>query len=262
MELPSKLLEQIAFNTKPKIEEHMLIVMDKSIHEEHLSQPIQSNNEQFKITITFLTGCNGIFIVSNSFNKLYFTKSINDGDFSVISVPHGAYELASLNDEIKRILIEDGYCTEENYPFIIKPSCSTLGSIIEVKQNFNGAQFIFTPNESIRDLLGFDSVVIYEKYILSRNPVDILSFGNFFLKCNIAQGMIFQGKRSEIIHKFTMDVDPGHNFFKKISGKTQRYMMESKDIISSTCFKLKNENNQLVSFNGQSINFRLSTKKF
>ena len=41
-ELPSKLLEQIAFNTRPKIEERMLIVMDKSTHEEHLSQPFQT----------------------------------------------------------------------------------------------------------------------------------------------------------------------------------------------------------------------------
>ena len=35
MELPGKLLEQISFNTRPKIEEHMLIVMDKSTHEEY-----------------------------------------------------------------------------------------------------------------------------------------------------------------------------------------------------------------------------------
>ena len=39
-------------------------------------------------------------------------------------------------------------------------------------------------------------------------------------------------------------------------------MMESKDIISSTCFKLKNENGDLVSFNGQPVTFRLSIKKF
>ena len=38
-------------------------------------------------------------------------------------------------------------------------------------------------------------------------------------------------------------------------------MMQSKDIISSICFKLKNENNQLVSFNGQSTTFRLSIKE-
>ena len=43
MEIPSKNLEQIAFNTIPKSEEHMLIVMDKSTHEEHLAQPLQTN---------------------------------------------------------------------------------------------------------------------------------------------------------------------------------------------------------------------------
>ena len=54
--LPSKLVEKIAFNTRAKIEELMLIVMDKSTHEEHLSQPLQTSNKQFKIAVTFVTG--------------------------------------------------------------------------------------------------------------------------------------------------------------------------------------------------------------
>ena len=74
MELPSKLLEQIAFNTRPKIEEHMLIVMDKSTHEEHLFQSLQTNNKQFKRAVTFLSGYNGIFNITNSNNKFYFKK--------------------------------------------------------------------------------------------------------------------------------------------------------------------------------------------
>ena len=69
MELPSKLLEQIAFNTRPKIEEHMLIFMDKSTHEKHLSQPFQTNNKQFEIAVTFLSGYNGIFNVTTKNNK-------------------------------------------------------------------------------------------------------------------------------------------------------------------------------------------------
>ena len=82
MELPSKLLEQIVFNTRPKIEEHMLIVMDKCTHEEHLAQPLQTNIKQFKIAVTFLTGYNGIFNVTDKNNKFYFAKSITDeGDF-------------------------------------------------------------------------------------------------------------------------------------------------------------------------------------
>ena len=87
MELTSKLLEQIAFNTRPKREVHMLIVMKKSTHEEHLSQPLQTNNKQFKI-VTFLTAYNGIFNVTNSNNKFYFMKSTTDEDgFIQINIP-------------------------------------------------------------------------------------------------------------------------------------------------------------------------------
>ena len=74
--------------------------------------------------------------------------------------------------------------------------------------------------------------------------------------------MIFRGKRSGVYLNFTMDVDPDYKYIEKFRGGVQWYMMESKDIISSICFKLKNENNQIVSFNGQSITSRLSIKEF
>ena len=38
-------------------------------------------------------------------------------------------------------------------------------------------------------------------------------------------------------------------------------MMETKDIFANISFKLKNENNELVSFNGQGFSFRLSIKE-
>ena len=80
MELPNEKLEQIAHNTRPKTEEHMLIVMDKSTHEEHLSQPLQTNSKQFKLALTFLSCYIGIFNVTNSNNKFFFKKTIIDGD--------------------------------------------------------------------------------------------------------------------------------------------------------------------------------------
>ena len=110
MVLPSKLLEQIAFNSRLKIEEHMLNVMDKSTHEEHLSQPLQTNNKQFKIAVMFLTGYNGVFNLTNSNNKFYFMKSITDEDgFVQITMPPGAYELEALDKEIKRIVIGEDH---------------------------------------------------------------------------------------------------------------------------------------------------------
>ena len=260
MELPSKLLEQIAFNTRPKIEEHMLIIMDESTHEEHLSQPLQTNNKLFKIAITFLSAYNGIFNVTNENNKFYFTKSISDFEhYIVITIPPGAYEIESLNDEIKRIIINDEHFTKDTYPFAIKPNFSTLGSFVEI--SIEESAISFKASDSIGSLLGFNKRTIYYEYNLSDNPVDILSFDNIFIETNIAQGMIFKGKRSGIIFNFTMDVNPGYKYIHKFHGGVQWYMMESKDIISSICFKLKNENGNLVSFNGQNINFRLSIKE-
>ena len=164
-----------------------------------------------------------------------------------------------MNTEIKRIIIDEGHYTEVNYPFTIKPKFSTLGSIIEISPQGPIISFMF--DDSIKELLGFDATTLYEEYTRSNKPVDILSFDNIFVECDIAQGMVFKGKRTGIIHNFTMDVDPGYKYIEKFRGGIQWYMMESKDVTSSICFKLKNENGNLVSFNGQSITFRLSIKE-
>ena len=87
---------------------------------------------------------------------------------------------------------------------------------------------------------------MWEEYNLSPNPVDNLSFDNIFIHTDIAQGMIFKGKRSGIIYSFTMDVDPGYKYTEKFHGGIQWYMMNTKDFISSNIFKLKNEHDKLV----------------
>ena len=120
MELPSKLLKQIAINTRPKIEERMLIVKDKGTQEENFSQTLQTNNKQFKIAVTFITAYNGIFNVTISNNKIYFLKSIIDEDGHIqIVIPPGAQEIESLNTEIKKTIIDEEPYTESNYPFTI-----------------------------------------------------------------------------------------------------------------------------------------------
>ena len=41
------------------------------------------------------------------------------------------------------------------------------------------------------------------------------------------------------MHNFTMDVDLGYRYMEKFRGGVQWDMMESKDVISKICFKLK-----------------------
>ena len=97
------------------------MVMEKSLHEEFLAHPSQTNNKQYKTDVAFLTADNGIFNFTNRNIKLYSTILFNDDDFRVISIPTGAYDIKSLNSEIKRNHIEEGSFTEANYPFTINP---------------------------------------------------------------------------------------------------------------------------------------------
>ena len=179
--------------------------------------------------------------------------------FIQIRIPIGAYELESSNDEIKRNNVDGEHFIESDYPFHIKPNFSTLGSIVEIKPQGSLIGFVF--NDSLGNLLGFDETILYEEYLLSKKPVDILSFDNIFIHTDKAQGMIFKGKRSAILHNFTMDVDPGYKYIEKFRGGIQWYMMNTKDFISSINFQIKNENDELVSFSGQSIIFRISIKE-
>ena len=94
----------------------MLIVMDKLTHEEHLSQPLQTSNKEYKIAMTFPTGYNGIFNLTPRNNKFYFMKSITDEDgFIQITITPGAYEKEALDRELKWIVIGEDLYTEANY---------------------------------------------------------------------------------------------------------------------------------------------------
>ena len=123
---------------------------------------MQTNNKRNKVAVTFLTGYNGNFNVTDKNKKICFRKSITDkGSFIQITIPPGAYETESLNKEIKRIIIDEEPYTESNYPFSIKTNCSTLGSIIEISTQ--GPIITFQPDDCIRDLLGYNRTTINEQ---------------------------------------------------------------------------------------------------
>ena len=122
---------------------------------------MQTNNKPFKIAVTFLTGHNGIFKVTISNNKFYFKKTFaNEVKFIQFTIPPGAYENESLNNEIKGIIIDEGHYTEADYPFTTKPNLGTLGSIIEISPQGPNIGFVF--DDSTRKLLGFNETIVYK----------------------------------------------------------------------------------------------------
>ena len=87
----------------------MLIVLDKSMQEEHLSQPLETIIIQFKIVVIFLSGYNGVFNIPNEGKIFNFISVFGEAKCNLIQVPRRAHELESLDAEIKRNIIEEGY---------------------------------------------------------------------------------------------------------------------------------------------------------
>ena len=191
----------------------------------------------------------------------YFTVSIIVDDFNQKNIPLGAFEVEILNDEFKRNIFEEGFYQESNYPFRIKPNFLTLVFLKDISSKITGSETVFTPDGSKGDLLGFKPEVIHEEYNLSDHPVDNLIFDNNFHEHDTAQGMIFKSKRSGNVHNWRMTVDPGYIYAEPFAGGISWYMMETKVLLSNTSSKVNNENRNLVSFNGQNITFRLSSRQ-
>ena len=138
----------------------------------------------------------------------YFKETTTDGDdFIRITILQGAYDCETLNNEIKRIIIDEAHFTESGYSFQIKPIFSTLGSVLEISPQGPIISYVF--DDSIGNILGFNRSILYKKYNLSPNPVDILPFDVIFLECDNAKEMIYKQKRSGIIDKWTMTFNPG-----------------------------------------------------
>ena len=94
--------------------------MDKSTHEGHIYQSLQTNKKQFKIAVTLLTGYNGRYNVPNSNNKNYSQNQllINMVLFRLL-FRKVSYENENLIIEIRRIIFGEGMFSETDYPFTI-----------------------------------------------------------------------------------------------------------------------------------------------
>ena len=90
--------------------------MDKSIKEGKKSQRIKSNKKQFKVTVAYLTGYNGIFSVANKVFKFYFAFSSTNVVYGFVgsTISPRAYEFDSINVEIKRNILGERFSQKKN----------------------------------------------------------------------------------------------------------------------------------------------------
>ena len=110
-------------------------------------------------------------------------------------------------------------------------------------------------------ILGFTSgwdFKHYNKYI-SQKVVNLGSTNKIHLNCDCIDGSVVNGIRHPILFSFVLDKKPGYKVF--CEPKTIHYKKINNIVLNTIAFHLKDDNNKLVDFNGETLTFTLQMIK-
>ena len=79
------------------------------------------------------------------------------------------------------------------------------------------------------------------------------------MKCDVFDGSIQNGLRQPILFIFVLDKKPGYKVF--CEPETIHYKKMNKSVWNTITFYLEDENNEEVSFNGETLTFTLQMIK-
>ena len=133
-----------------------------------LQDSIDLTDGKCVIDVSTFNTYNAIFNVTSENNKLIATEGLLY--WKVIPLPPGANEKEQNNDEISRQLQQEAEALGEA-PVVLEANTATIHSVIYRKF---GLKIDFPQPSTLRDLLGFESVVLADSYNYSKNKVDIM----------------------------------------------------------------------------------------
>jgi hypothetical protein len=188
----------------------------------------------------FKCGLQGTFRAS----KPYYELQQSGTTWSTIEIPKGSYEFDSLRDELFRLV------NNKNY-FEIDVNPSTFKTIIEIKNP--SFKIDFTKSGTIRDLLGYSSIILEKGKNESDKTIQITNTRAINVHCDLITGSYdSEGKLSDIIYSFpAYKVGPGFKIVE--DGFKPRYYPVIRQVIDKISFRVTDNNNMTLDFNDEPI---------
>lgn len=154
-------------------------------------------------------------IITGQNDKFYITAPNTADVLSayVITIPQGLYDLSGLNQAILRELENAGAKTDPNPVITLSPDDATQK--VELRLTYLGSQVDFTPLDTFRDILGFNSQVIGPTLVepftqLADNVAGFNVVNSFLIHSDLTnKGIRFNNRYNQTITQVLIDVPPG-----------------------------------------------------
>lgn len=154
-------------------------------------------------------------IIEGENDKLYITAP-NVADVLtayVATIPQGLYDLSGLNQAIQRELQNQGAKIDPAPAINLSPDDATQR--VEISLNYLGSSLDFTPNDTFREILGFDSQVIGPTIIapftvIADSTASFNRVNYFLIHSDLTNlGIRFNNTYNQSISQVLIDVPPG-----------------------------------------------------
>ena len=256
-----QLLKQIERNTRVKDEEELIVQMTESDYDYVLTgSGLELYDGHYKMGVTYLNVYNSVFNITTANNNFRYSPD-NQTTWFDLTIDPGAYEITAINDEIKRQMEVNGHTKNnpseyDDYYIHLEANDNTQKSIIIILDTNYSVDL--TPSNSLASLLGFVPRILTGSYNTSENKVDIISFNNVFIYCDIVRGAYWNGKRTHILHSFSLNVSPGFRFVDKFyGGISYKDIINSKEQITLIKFYVRDDNGKALDFQGEVLTFKV-----
>ena len=218
-----------------------------------ISPPIDLPDYDLEIALVNLETWNSFANVTES-NKIFGYSADGGNSWKLIEIETGCYELESINDEIQRLMKENGDwdVINNSYYVSISANTSTLKSIIDVTNA--DYKIDFTISNSVRTILRFDSVILAQGHHISDSKVNIIDFNSIFVNCDCINGSYVNGISSPVLYSFGPKVSPGYRIVE--SPVNLVYLPINRKTLSEFNIWITDQDGSPIDFRGENITCR------
>ena len=222
-----------------------------------ISPPIiLDNKDNYEIGLVNLETYYSFPNISASLQNNSFVYN-NGTTTKTITIPDGSYDITDINNTIQQGMQKNGDSTDKNYFISLLVNNATLKSIVNITKK--GYTVDFTGSNSLRNLLGFNSVVLQEGYNISTNIVNILNTNTIQINCNIISGSYNNGSQSTVLYSYFPSVAPGYKIIQTPVNIV--YLPLVGDHIFSIRIWITDQNGNIMDFRGEVQTLRLHLRR-
>ncbi|KAL9966048.1 hypothetical protein ACROYT_G024059 [Oculina patagonica] len=253
------LLKRLVKNTSPKQETQVLLTGDSSNFMTNFNPPLKLDDDrEYSIALVNLETYYSFPNVEEGVNNRFRYSPDNGLNYYEIEIDTGSYEITDLNNVIfQKMKLNGHFDTVNDTPYVnIYPNENTLKVIMELS---SGYVVDFTPDDSLRELLGFEATTYNTQTNESTNPVQIIPVNSILINVDVVEGSYVSGTPKPIIYSFFPNVGPG---FKIIEvPRNLVYLRMNRKQIANMRVRITDQNDKLLNLRGENITIRLHIKE-